>query len=268
MGSKITTSKRTVFLGCFLSATIVLLAPHRLTSHCQYGFRRIFCVPLGISRSLTLSTTQSSREEVSSQDFIKLQQAYKTLESHADHLQALLVQQQETIDRLAKLRVEPQWEKLSFVPAHVFTALSDNHMVINRGQRDGVKTNSFILADNAIVGRVIETAPNQATIKLISDKDAVLPVYIDSPRTSGILRGQGDRSSMAIQKVTFNRPVKQGMAVYASNRPDLRGIPFPVGKVSSCKRDDKDPHLWEIEMMPSVDLSQLDRIDVIIPDKP
>ncbi|NQV31995.1 MAG: hypothetical protein HQ515_04835 [Phycisphaeraceae bacterium] len=267
MGSKITTSKRTVFLGCFLSATIVLLVPHSLTSKCQYGFRRIFCVPLGISRSLTLAAKAPMSPEISSQEHLELKQAFQRLSNHTANLTAVIAKQAETIDRLTRLRTVPEWQNFGFVPANIFTALGDDRVVINRGLRDGVESKYFILANNAIVGQITETNKHQATIKLISDEGAFLPVYIDTPKNKGILRGLG-QGHCAIQNVTYARPVKTGHAVYTHNQPGLLGIPIVVGQVSACERDEEKPHLWRIEMTPAVTLEQLGQVDVILPRRP
>lgn len=267
MGSKITTSKRTVFWGCFLGATIVLLVPHSLTSKCQYGFRRIFCVPLGVSRSLTLAAKAPMSAEISSQEHLELKQAFERLSNHAANLTAVIAKQAKTIDRLTQSRIQPEWEKLSFVPASVFTALGDDQVVINRGFRDGIQTKYFLLANNAIVGQVTETNKHQATVELISDEGAFLPVYIDTPKNKGILRGLG-QGHCAIQNVAHARPVKIGHAVYTNNQRDLLGIPIVVGQVSACDRDEEKPHLWRIEMTPAVTLEQLGQVDVILPGRP
>jgi len=267
MGSKITTSKRTVFLGCFLCATIVLLVPHNLTSKCQYAFRRVFYLPLGVSRSLTLAATKPSSPEISTQDYLQLKKEHQALANHTANLAAVISGQQETINRLTQLRTKPEWKKLSFVPANVFVAIGEDHVVINRGAQDFIQVDCFILAKNAIVGRVIETEKHQATVKLISDKGAVLPVYIDTPQIQGILRGS-DKNRMEIQNVPHGRSVKIGLPVYTNNRPGLLGIPIIVGQVSACERDETKPHLWRIEMTPAVELEELDRVDVILPNRP
>lgn len=268
MASKMTTSKRTVFLGCFLGATIVLLVPHSLTSRCQYGFRRIFCVPLGISRSLTLAAKAPATPEISGKAHLELKEAFQELENHADNLTAMLAQQEQTIDRLSRIRIEPEWQKLCFVPANVFTALGDDHVVINRGLRDSVQSKYFILADNAIVGQITEANQHQATVKLISDSGAFLGVYIDTPDTRGILRGLG-QGRCAIRNVGYARPVKIGQSVYTtSSQQDLLGISIVVGRVSACYRDEQAPHLWMIEMTPAAALDELHQVDVILPGQP
>lgn len=267
MASKITTSKRTVFLGCFLGATIVLLVPHSLTSKCQYGFRRIFCVPLGISHSLALAAKAPASPEISSQGHLELQQAFQRLSNHAANLTAVIAKQEATIDRLTQSRTEPEWQKLGFVPANVFTALGDDQVVINRGYRDGVEPEYFILANNAVVGQVTETNRHQATVELISDDGAFLSVYIDTPKTKGILRGLG-QGRCAIKTVAYKLPVKTGQSVYTHNQPGLLGIPIIVGQVSSCERDEENPHLWSITMTPAVALDQVGQVDVILPGRP
>jgi cell shape-determining protein MreC len=266
MGSKTTTSKRTVFLGCFLGATIVLLVPHGLTSKCQYAFRRVFCVPLGISRSLTLVATTPAPPEISSEKYRTLQQEFQKLANHTANLTAVITKQEETINRLAKLRVRPEWQKFSLVPANVFTAQGDDQVVINRGSRDLVKLKCFILANNAIVGKVSEIQKHQATIELISHQGAFMPVYIDTRETQGACFGLG-QGQLEIQNVRYTRPVKIGQSVYTSNQPWLLGTPIIVGKVASCERDEKKPYLWKIEMAPAVDPKQLDQVDVVLPGK-
>jgi cell shape-determining protein MreC len=266
MGSKFTTSKRTVFMSCLLGATIVLLVPHSLTSKCQYAFRRVFCVPLGISRSLTLAAKSPTSPKISGQEHLELQQAYEKLSNHAANLKAVIDKQKETIDRLTRLRSEPEWQKFGFVPAHVFTAMGDDRVVINRGVRDGVQSKYFVLANNGIVGQVTETNKYQATIELISDKGAFLPVYIDTPSAKGILRGLG-QGHCVIQNVFYSHPVEVGQSVYTHNQTGLLGIPIVVGQVSACDRDEETPHIWKIEMTPAVSLEELSQVDIIVPGR-
>jgi rod shape-determining protein MreC len=196
-----------------------------------------------------------------------LQEELQKLSNYSANLTALIAAQQKTIDRLTLLRTVPEWQKLGFVPANVFTALGDDHVVINRGARDLVQPKLFVLANNAIVGKVLEAGKHQATIELIGDEGAFLPVYIDSPKTQGLLRGLG-QGQMEIQNVPYGSPVKPGQPVYTNNQPELLGIPIVVGKVSACNRDETTPHLWWIQMTPAVDLAQLDHVDVILPGRP
>jgi len=267
MGHKITTSKRTLFLGCFLGAIIVLLVPHSLTRKCQYGFRRVFCVPLGLSRSLTLTARPARSPKVSHQEHRELERTVEKLNSHVANLMAVIARHEETIDRLTQLRIKPEWQKLSFVPASVFTALGDNHVAINRGASDHVQSKQFILACNAIVGKVLETDKHQATVELITDEGAFLPVYIESPEIKGILRGLG-QGRCVIENIPYSRPVQTEQSVYVNNQPGLLSIPIVVGQVSKCDRDEERPHLWRIEMAPAVSLEELDQVDVILPGRP
>ncbi len=266
MGSKITASNRTVFVSCLLGATIVLLIPHSLTSKCQYAFRRVFCVPLGISRSMTLAAKAPNSPKISSQAHLELQQAYERLNNHTANLKAIVTKQKETIDRLTRFPTGPRWQKLSFVPASVFTTLDDDRVVINQGVQDGVQSKCFVLANNAIVGQVTETNKHEATIELISDQGAFLPVYIDAPNAKGILRGLG-QGRCVIQNVFYSHPIEVGQSVYTHNQAGLLGIPIVVGQVSACDRDEKKPLLWKIEMTPGVSLEQLGQVDVILPGR-
>ncbi|MCP4449879.1 MAG: rod shape-determining protein MreC [Planctomycetes bacterium] len=266
MGSKFTTSKRTVFMSCLLGATIVLLVPHSMTGKCQYAFRRVFCVPLGISRSLTLAAKTPSSPRISSQAYLDLQQAYEKLANHTANLKGMIDTQKETIDRLTQLRARPDWQRLSFIPALVFTTLGDDRVVINRGVRDGVQSNCFVLANNAIVGQVTETNKYQATIELISDSGAFLSVFIDTPSAMGIMRGLG-QGQCVIKNVSYSRPVEVGQSVYTRNQAGLLGIPMIVGQVSACDRDEETPHFWKIEMTPAVAPEELNQVDIIRPGR-
>lgn len=267
MGSKLTTSKRTIFVGCLLGATIVLLVPHAVTRKCQYAFRRVFCVPLGVSRSLTLAAKPGTSPKVNHQEYLDLQRAFEKLENHAANLKDAVARQEETINRLTQLRVDPEWKKLGFVPATVFTATGNNHVVINRGTRDLVQPKRFVLAHNAIVGKVLEVDKHQATVELISGEGAFLPVHVDTPENRGLLRGQG-KGLCLIQNVKYDQPVEVGQFVYANNRPELLGISVVVGQVSACTRDEEKPYFWRIEMTPAVALQKLDQVDVILPGRP
>ena len=252
------------FLGCLLSAVALLLTPHSLTGRIQYLCRRVFGVPLGIGHSLALAA-QASQTRPSTVDVVELERLKaetQQLRNHIANLQAQRDEQQRRIDYLSGLRSRPGWERMIFEQAGIVTALDADHLILNRGTRDGLTLNRFVISSNAVVGIVQELWDRQARMALISGQDTYVQVYIGSPGVKGILHGLG-QGAIEIQNVPTGRKVAKGMTVYASPQAGLEA-PTAVGTVLSCEPDEREPLLWRIEVQPAVDLTQLIWLDVIV----
>ncbi len=247
---------------CLLSSCILLLIPHGVTSKLQFAFARLMSRPLHISRSLTLAARTPINTAVSPSDYQKILIENRKLRNTLNHLEALRQEKNREIERLTHLRTIPNEEHLGFILSDVVTHIKKDQLIINRGQRDGVRQNQFVLSENAVIGTISETNIQQARVLLFSDKKSHIPAYVTSMSTLGMLIGKGS-GVIKLVNVPTKKTVRVGDVVYAHKQPGLLETAFPVGMVSDVSEDVQEPLLWDITVTLASNPEQAVTVDVI-----
>ena len=256
-------SKRMLFSGLLLGSVILLFLPHAVTGKLQSIVTGVFSLPLRMGRIASLAArVPLTRDSASASEFHRLQLDKRELTNHVDTLLAMLSKQQADIERLSQLRSMPIWERTGFILADAVHTLSVDRLVINRGEEDGVRVGQYVLASNAIIGSICASHARQAHVALISDRESLIPAYINSEQTLGMLRGMG-RGKVKITNVRRKQSVKEGDLVYAKVRPGRLEHPFLVGEVQEVKDDRTDLLLRDIVVRPAAKLLEVLKVSVI-----
>ena len=136
-------------------------------------------------------------------------------------------------------------------------------VTINRGKDDGLAGDQFVLADNSIIGTVSDVSSRTAWVRLFTDPTARIPVKIAKLDVVRMMQGSGNNSAK-IHSVQITHEVKAGDLIYAREKAGYLDAPMVIGEVAQCKRDDKNPSVWDITVKPRCDLERLDGVTVII----
>jgi len=253
-------SRRMLFTWFMLAGFILLFAPQKLTNKFQFAFAHIFRWPLSIGRniSLTAPTQQRLTNAASRRE--------SQLENHIANLREELLQKHQKVEKLSGLRSRFAWEGVKFELADVITASivgPHNTLIISRGENDGIAKGQFVLGDNSIIGTISDVWSRTAQVKLVTDSTSNIPVKIAKLNIDMLMQGNGDNSArVPLQKIKHK--IKIGNIVYARKKPGFLDVPMVVGKVSKCKRDDKNPLVWDITVEPVYNIERLSNVAVII----
>jgi rod shape-determining protein MreC len=254
-------SERTLFTCLMLAGLIFLFVPQRLASKFQFAFVHFFHGPLSICRSFTLFAPKhrSSTDVVSRSEYTKLR-------NHLANNIQLLQQEHQKVKKLSGLYDRFAWKGVNFVLADVITAFIDGargEFIINRGENDGLAKGQFVLNHFSIIGTVSDFDSRTARVQLVTDPKSKIAVEIAELNVEGIMQGDGNDSAK-IRLLPTKYKIKVGDIVYAQKKPGLLDVPMIVGTVSQCKRDDKNPLLWDITVKPACDIGDLSSVAVII----
>jgi rod shape-determining protein MreC len=135
-------------------------------------------------------------------------------------------------------------------------------ILIDKGSRDGIKTDMAVITPDGIVGKIKDVFPLSSQVLLISDRDSGAGVILESNRLQGILKGsaQGD---LQIADVMSDEKVEAGEHVITSGGDRIFPKGLSVGTVTSSSPDrDNDPFL-SIRIKPAADLRRLEEVMVI-----
>jgi len=149
----------------------------------------------------------------------------------------------------------------STVAAQVIgTSGSDQSRVlyIDKGSRDGLRTDLAVITPNGIVGKVVQVFPDSAQVLPINDQLSGVGVMLQNTRLQGILRG-APNGTTTVQYVMADERVVPGEEVVTSGGDRIFPKGLPVGKVVDVSPG-KDLFL-NIRVQPS---ARLDRVEEVL----
>ena len=250
-----------LFTWFMLTGFIFLFAPQNLTSKFQLAFVHVFRWPLSIGGNLlmTAQTQQPLAGAASRRD--------TQYTNYIANLEETLTQERKRFKKLSGLYNTYVWEGTDFVLADVITTVegSRNERTIDCRKTTGLAKGQFVLGDESIIGTISDIFPqiSKATVKLVTDPTSIIPVKVAGLK--GLMKGTGNNSAK-IEMV--KNKVEVGQNVFAFKEPGFLDAPMIVGKVSECNRNQKNPSLWDITVVPACNIKQLEDVAVIIMNPP
>ena len=252
-------SRRMLFTWFMLAAFIFLFAPQSLTNKFQFAFVRIFRWPLSIGRNISLlaRTRQPPIDVVNRREFNKLQNLLADIIEQRD-------QERKEVEKLSGLRRRFPLEGAKLLSAGVITATIDklrSELIIDRGQKDGLAKDQFVLADNSIIGTISHVDSRTARVRLFTDSASNMAVKIGKLNIARIMQGSGDNLAR-IEMIKHK--VKIGTEIMAGKKPGFLDTPMIAGRVARCERNVESPLLWDITVEPVCDVERLNDVTVIV----
>lgn len=243
-----------------LAGFIFLFLPQRWTNQFQFAFDRIFSWPLSMGRNISLTARMPpARDVVSRREYNQLQ----------NHLANVIEQRDEAYEEIKKLSGLSDKFPLGsakLVLAGIIRAPIDkshNEFSIDRGANEGLAKDQFVLADNSIVGTISGISAHTAKVELITNAASKIPVTIAQSNVPGLMEGTGHNSAK-IPLIPLKHRIEVGDIVYARKEPGRLETPIIIARVAECKKDEGNPLLWDITVVPVCDIGRLRDVAVIV----
>jgi cell shape-determining protein MreC len=175
-----------------------------------------------------------------------------------------LAEERQKFEKLSGLYNTYVWEGTDFVLADVIpvtVAGPRNELTIACRKPAGLAEGQFVLGDECIIGRISDVFPqiSKAEVVLVTDPTSMIPIEVAGLKN--IMKGKGNNTAK-IEMV--KNEIKVDENVFALKKPGFLDAPMIVGKVSECRRNQKNPSLWDITVVPACDIEQLEDVAVII----
>jgi rod shape-determining protein MreC len=135
-------------------------------------------------------------------------------------------------------------------------------VTIDKGEKDGVEKGMAVISPGGVIGQILKTAPHYATVLLLTDYNSAIDSIVQRTRAKAIVEGKGENRCQ-LKYLRRAEEVAVGDVVVTSG---LSGN-FPKGlMVGEIKKVDKKGHgvFQYAELVPSVDLTQLEEVFVIM----
>ena len=101
-------------------------------------------------------------------------------------------------------------------------------IIINRGSRTGVLKGMPVLANNYLIGRVVETNYLSSRVLLLNDLNSRVPVTLDVDGTQAILQGDGG-TRLTLEYLPEDYNVNEGINIFTSGKDRIFTPGTPVG---------------------------------------
>ena len=139
-------------------------------------------------------------------------------------------------------------------PGNWFQAL-----LLDRGERSGVKKNSIVITPEGLVGRVIKVNKSSSQVLLITDPGSEIGVLVQRSRIQGVIQGKG--RYLILKYLPLEADVREGDLIITSG---LEGRLFPKGLTVGRIKKIEPPHSQDlflnIIVIPEVNLSSLEEL--------
>jgi rod shape-determining protein MreC len=131
---------------------------------------------------------------------------------------------------------------------------------IDKGSRDGVRTDMAVITADGIVGKVLRTFKTTSQVLLINDQTSGVGSILEKSRLQGVLRGT-PMGEVVLEKVMSDETVEPGEKVLTSGGDEI----FPKGlAVGTVTKVSPGPELFlNIRIKPAADLNRLEEVLVV-----
>ena len=140
-------------------------------------------------------------------------------------------------------------------------------VTIDRGRRDGVRTDAAVLSPAGVVGRVVGDPGYRASrVQLLIDRNAAAGALVERTRVAGLVMGDADDRLLRMEYVSNLDDVEVGDAVVTSGSDGIYPKGFVIGDVTLARRG---PGLYRtIHVRPRIRFGDLDAVLVALPEAP
>jgi rod shape-determining protein MreC len=137
-------------------------------------------------------------------------------------------------------------------------------LLINKGTTEGLRVGLPVVADQGVVGRIIETSWHASRVLMLIDENSNIDALIQRTRAQGILQGAGS-AGCNLKYIPREENVQTGDVVLSSG---LAGV-FPKGLllgVVTGTSGQEGGLFQKIDVASAVDFSKLEEVLIPIPD--
>lgn len=166
--------------------------------------------------------------------------------------------------RLRELLNFKDTTRLDLVPAEVInqgvTPLF-NSILINVGQKDGIKPNMAVISQHGIVGKTVSIGQNNTIVQIFLDVNFRLGVKFQVSRVYGIMRWHPDGYG-EVREIPKTAVIYPGEKVLTSGYSEIYPPNILVGEVLEIRQSASE--LFQIAVIkPSVSLNALEEVFVV-----
>jgi len=133
-------------------------------------------------------------------------------------------------------------------------------LYLDKGSRDGIKTDMAVITPNGIVGKIVQVFPTSSQVLPINDQFSGVGAMLKDTRLQGILKG-AQNGTTTLQYIMSDEKVEPGEEVLTSGGDRIFPKGLPVGNVVTVEPG-KDLFL-NIRVVPAARLDQVEEVLIV-----
>lgn len=134
-------------------------------------------------------------------------------------------------------------------------------LLLDRGNRDRVRTGMPVVTDQGLVGLVTASSPEASRTMLLLDTQSAVDGVVQRSRARGIIRGGS--SGLVFEFYARGDDVEMGDTVITSGLGGIYPKALLIGEVTAIKRE-KERLVHYAELEPAVDFGRLEQVFVLL----
>ncbi len=264
----LTINKKLLIAFLLLIGVFVLLSPEIKEKPRYYLFERPFAYTINIVQSgFGLVFKGVSFTWNSYIDLIGVKEENKRLTEENKRLRVESLSLKEkaiAYDRLMELLKIRETMNTEYSVASIIAKDPTNWysaVVINKGEKDGLRPNMGVIIADGVIGRIVKTSPSYSRVLLLSGRNSAIAGLIQRTRSEGIVVGGGVRM-LRLTYIMIDSDVQNGDLVLTSGTDGIFPPGIVIGRVSSIESP-KNALFHTIEIMPGADLSKVREVMVL-----
>ncbi len=131
-------------------------------------------------------------------------------------------------------------------------------LMIDKGERHGLKKNAPILVPEGIVGQITKVSPNFSRVLLITDRNSAVDALVQNTRARGMVKGNGE-SSCSFVYALRKEEIQAGEVIVTSGLDQVFPKGLKIGTVLVVKKD-HSRLFQDIIIQTSVDFDKLEEV--------
>lgn len=267
-------NKKTGVIGIIVTIIILILLvvlTNGSVGKMSYIENAVSTLVMPIQNGMTFLKNKMAGNNSFFEDISKLQSENEELKKKNSQLEQTLREfeiiksENETLKEYVNLK--DKYKEYTTVPAYVINRDISNYsntVIINIGEKDGVKENMTVIADEGLVGHVISTTDHTAKVQTIIDTATAVTSTISTTRDSIIVQGTlDDKTVLKATYIPTEASILQGDSVETSG---IGGI-YPKGiHIGTIKEIFNTKNITDryATVSTAVDFSKLETVLVIL----
>lgn len=134
-------------------------------------------------------------------------------------------------------------------------------MIINRGERDGVRAGMPVETERGLVGRIVATGPHSSQVQLLTDPGSSINARLGASRADGVVEGQLT-GHLRIKWIEQDIPISENELVMTSGLGGYVPPDLIIGRVVQVKQSTSEL-FQEAQVRPAVNFDRLEIVLVI-----
>ena len=131
-------------------------------------------------------------------------------------------------------------------------------LMIDKGERHGLKKNAPILVPEGIVGQITKVSPSFSRVLLITDRNSAVDALVQNTRARGIVKGNGGNRCSFVYTLR-KEEIQAGEVIVSSGLDQVFPKGLKIGTVLEVKKD-HSRLFQDIIIQTSVDFDKLEEV--------